>query len=72
MANKYNWKDNYGFDEPSMSVEYLSVLGNKNIAEGKGSRSTPRYSKGNVNVRTEVAVLSSGLHDGFCTLQASR
>ena len=62
---KYNWKENYGFDETVSSVVWLSVVGDKNIATNATLRNRPKYSLGAITGLSNVHyVLSSGRHTG--------
>lgn len=78
MANKYNWKDNYGFDESVYIVDWLSILGSKNIRTNLSTRNNPSFSRGVTSITNSVAdtstlyvILSSGIHTGSINYSVS-
>lgn len=63
---KYNWRDNYGFNETLVKHYWLSVFGQKGLSIGSTSRENPAYSKGSFTNFAQtpggVFVFSSGVH----------
>lgn len=64
---KYNWKDDYGYDEKAHPTYWLSVNGEKGLPVANSTRNRPAYSKGHLTMSRQQRlriILSSGIHDG--------